>query len=417
MIDGSRDRRLYGIGNYAHQDVSSLWVTGGAGRLSHRPTTTCSARSELRFVSDDEPPATRPKDTEPYLSPCSPISQINFASREDTTPFLTPIETEPASRFSFLSFSTSSSLDMDEELDQLTPSEESTKGPGKRPLPEVPDQAQSRPLPSRPMAASPIDQLSRAPLREFIEGCSKDILTVSQPASDLGTYTWGHSVEENPWAHDPPPKATPPEHDMPAAPLVHHTPATALVHHTPATALVHHTPATPPSLSLDCASTLPPPPSPPFPSLETLVILPQTPKPFYSYPRDLTSPTSIDLVTAASLPIAGENGEHILFGALFRDRKAIVIFIRYFWCLFCDDYVRSISKSVTPEILKNKGVDLVVIANGAPDVIKMYKSTPLFTFEVRVFDEADLIGFRDAEVPIQGVYRPILSAARCSRAI
>ena len=394
MVEGSRDRRLYGTGNYAHLDVPPPWVTGGAGRLSQRPTTACSALSELRFVSDDESPATDPKDTEaePCLSHWSPNSQLHFASPEDITPFLTPIETEPASRISFLSFSTSdsSSLGSDEELDQLTPSDESARVFGKRPLPEVPGQAQSRPLPSRPMAAGPADPLSRTLAREFIEGCSKDSLVVSQPASGPGPDTRGHSVEEERQVCEPLPEDTP---------------------------LVHNTPATPPSLSLGSVSSPPPPPSPPRPSLEAIVTFPKTPKPYYSYPRDLTSPTRIDLVTAAGLPIAGENGEHILFGALFRDRKVIVIFIRYFWCLFCDDYVRSISKSVTPEILKNKGVDLVVIANGAPDLIKMYKSAPLFTFEVPIFDEADLIGFRDAEIPIQGVYGSILSTARCSRVI
>ena len=392
-IEESLDRQLYGIGNYAHLDVPPLWVTAGARRRSQRPITPGSALSELRFVSDDEPPTARPKDTEPYFSPYSPMGQLHLASPEVITPFLTPIETEPASRVSFLSFSTSdseSSLGSDEELDQLTPSEESANGFGKRPLPEVPGQAQSRPLPSRPMAAGPADQLSPTPPWEFIEGCSKDSSTVSEPASGPESDTWGYSMQEKRQIPDPPPEDTP---------------------------LVHHTPVTHPSLSLSSASSPPLPPSPPHPSLEMLVAFPKTPRPYYSHSRDLTSPKSIDLVTAAGLPIAGENGEHILFGALFKDRKTIVVFIRYFWCLFCDDYVRSISKSVTPEILKNKGVDLVVIGNGAPDVIKMYKSTPLFTFEVRPFDEADLIGFRDAEVPIQGVYRYILSAARRSRAI
>ena len=400
MIEGSLDRRLYGIGNYSNMDLPSLWATGGAGRLDQGPASIRSNLSELQFVSDDGPAANNQKDTEPHLSPLSPISRIDFASREDITPVPTPIDIEPASRFSFLSLGTSdsSSVETNEELDQLTASDESLKGAGKRPLPEVPGQAQSRPLPVRPMVAAPADRFSRLSTPEFIQGCSKDILPISRFSSDSGS-TWGRSsVGENRQIHDPTPEDTPPVHQAPED-----------------TPLVHHTSTTLPSVSLASTSSPPLPPSPPPPSLESLLIVPKAPSPRYT--RDLSSPTSIDLVTAAGLPIVGENGEEILFGALFRDRKAVVIFIRYFWCLFCDDYVRSISKSVTPEILKNKGVDLIVMGNGSADVIKMYKSAPLFTFEVRAFDEADLIGFRDAKVPIQGVYRSILSAARRSRVI
>jgi len=380
---GSLDRRLYGIGAYTHLDAP--WaLQRGASRLSERSGSSFTPLSELRFVSDDDPVTTGPKDTEP--PPCSPM---DFAPREDTTPLQTPIE-EPVSRFSFLSFSTSdsSSFATNEELDQLAQSETDTKGVGKRPLPEVPGQAQSRPLPTRPMVTIPTDQSSRTPLREFVQGSSKDLLTPARPSSDSGHGTWGSSVEEKRQeVHDLTPKYTTP---------------------------VHRTPATTTSLSLASTSSLHPP-SPPPPSLETVALIPKTPTPHYS--RDLVSPTSIDLVTAAGLPIVGENGEEILFGALFRDRKAVVIFIRYFWCLFCDDYVHSITKSVTPEILKNKGVDLVVIANGAPDMIKMYKSTPLFTFVAHIFDEADPIGLRDAQVTIQGVHRSILPVARRSRVI
>ncbi|KAF9648677.1 hypothetical protein BDM02DRAFT_3078302, partial [Thelephora ganbajun] len=93
-------------------------------------------------------------------------------------------------------------------------------------------------------------------------------------------------------------------------------------------------------------------------------------------------PTSIDLVTAAGLTIIGENGEEVLFGALFRDRKVIVIFIRHFLCLFCEDYVRSISNSVTLEILEKRGVDLVLIGSGSAGMARIYKKMARFHFTV-----------------------------------
>jgi peroxiredoxin len=141
-------------------------------------------------------------------------------------------------------------------------------------------------------------------------------------------------------------------------------------------------PKTPPAI-VSSPSTVSPPP-PPIPPLTNLdppavavpVILPTASKPDYPAPilSELLSPTSIDLVTASGLTISGENGEQISFGALFRDRKVVVIFIRHFWCLFCQDYIRSITNSVSPETLKKKGVDLVLIGNGAPGMIRAYKS-------------------------------------------
>ena len=160
------------------------------------------------------------------------------------------------------------------------------------------------------------------------------------------------------------------------------------MHHAPTPSAV--TPRTPASHSL-LPSVLPPPIPPlhqtlhPSPSsiipaaVSTTLVSCHTALP--ALPSgELVSPTSIDLITAAGLKVTGENGEEILFGDLFRYRKVIVIFIRYFWCLFCEDYVRSISNSVTPEILKNKGVDLILIGNGTPGMMRVYKSTPLSIF-------------------------------------
>lgn len=381
MIEGDWNRPSHGIHDYTRPDATPPWAPGkeATGQLGERPISVYTALSELRFASDDDGIAAGPKKQEPYPSPCSPISQIRFAPPEETMTLLTPIEIDPLPRDSFLSLSTtdSSSLGTHEGSDQTRPSEDSSR---RRPLPGVPGHTQSRPLPPRParMATVPADPFARHPFREFVQGCSKDSSIASRPFSDSVFDSGSRLVEENQLAYDSTPEDTP-------APRV----------------------ATSPSLVSPVSP--PPPPSPPPPSLTLPVAVPTFSKP--SYLADLVSPSSIDLVTAAGLPIVGELGEEISFGALFRDRKAIVIFIRYFWCLHCEDYVRLVLKSLTPEILRSRGVDLFLISNGPPDMIKLYKSMDSSTLESCIFDETDFAGFRDAEIPVQGVYGSVVTVA------
>lgn len=81
---------------------------------------------------------------------------------------------------------------------------------------------------------------------------------------------------------------------------------------------------------------------------------------------------------AASLSIFTENGDRILFGSIFAQRRTIVIFIRHFWCPLCQDYMSSLSSLVKPEMLQSnkdsiKEVQLVVISNGAHAMIGKYR--------------------------------------------
>jgi hypothetical protein len=382
VSEESWDRPPYGTQDHTHLDVVPSYVSGKsvAGRLGKRPLSIHTTLSELRFVPfDDGDPSLAAPET--GSSKHSPISQMRFASPDETMTLLTPIEFEPRSPDSFLSSPTTdfSSPGISEEPAQVTqypsPTEYTTSVPlhpgrdmpgldesvisdsnfGKRPLPEVPGQVQSRPLPLRPTETVSwrcSDRFSYPHLQEFVQGCSKDPLAASRPVSD-------HTPED-----------------------------TFPTHHEPALAIASSpvSPSPPPWSPLGSHPTLHSRPSFVIPaSIRT------TSKPPVLPPGDLVSPTSIDLVTAAGLTITGENGEQISFGALFGDRKVIVIFVRHFWCLFCQDYVRSISNSVTPEILENKGVDLVLIGNGPPGMIKAYNSRYLSALrcEGHTFDETD----------------------------
>jgi len=357
MVEGSWNRRPHGVPALIRIHATPPWISAKtvAGGHDERPSSVCSSLSELQFVSEED--TTDPQDTGSYPSPSSQISQLQFASPEEATTPTTPIEFGPLSRKSSLSFSTdSSSPGAHEGQAWMTPSEQFPLMPDTSsvlpqrpgwavtgPLPEVPGHAQYLPSPSKPeeMATDPgwrcPDQFSYHRSQEFVQGCSS---IASRPSSDPGTDTWNQSVEEKRAKGDTTSEDTPPVHHAPA-PLIILPPAASPI---------------PPSS---------PPPSPMFPlhpatSIQSFV--------------DLLPPTSIDIVTAAATTITGENGGQILFGALFRDRRVVVILVRHFWCLCCQDYVRSILNSVTPEILGRRGVDLVLIGNGMPGAIKVYKS-------------------------------------------
>ena len=384
MFEESWDRRPYGIQAFAHVRAAPQWASPEAAtdKLDERPISVCTTLSELRFVSDEGGDIAGPLNPEPRLSPCSPISQIHFASSEETMALISPIECELPSRGSSLSFSptdsSSSGIHKEQTRTVLNEKFSSTKHTGsaspqqpgcaisklngsaildpkrvgKRPLPEVPGHVHSRPLPPRPikMATVPgwrdFGRFSYPPHRQFVQDCSKDPLAASRPTSDSGPDTMSQLVREERPNHGPTSEDARPTYYRPAPPTMISLPAAS------------------PSPSLS------PPPSP---------ALPLRPVPLRSS-TDLLSLSSIDLVTAAGLAITDVHGQQIPFGALFRDCKAVVILIRYFWCLCCQDYVRKIMNSVTPEILEHNGVDLVLIGNGSPKAIKVYKSTPRSAF-------------------------------------
>lgn len=84
-------------------------------------------------------------------------------------------------------------------------------------------------------------------------------------------------------------------------------------------------------------------------------------------------PTKRQLLDAASCCVVAENGIRVPFGDLFRDQKTVVIFIRHFWCPLCQDYMFSIANTVDPQVLKQSGINLVIISNGSYNMIKSYR--------------------------------------------
>ena len=96
-------------------------------------------------------------------------------------------------------------------------------------------------------------------------------------------------------------------------------------------------------------------------------------------PADVTAfdthslPTPAQLQHASSLFVIAENGIRVPFGALWNNRKTIVIFLRHFMCPLCQDYMASISRSLAPSVLYDNNVQMVFIGNGAHELIPYYR--------------------------------------------
>ena len=76
--------------------------------------------------------------------------------------------------------------------------------------------------------------------------------------------------------------------------------------------------------------------------------------------------------------VKDERGRKILFKDVIRHRQTIVVFLRFFWCAKCQDYVRSISKFFEPGTAARKKLDdsnstVVFIGTGSWQMISSYR--------------------------------------------
>ncbi|KZW02974.1 hypothetical protein EXIGLDRAFT_600960 [Exidia glandulosa HHB12029] len=88
--------------------------------------------------------------------------------------------------------------------------------------------------------------------------------------------------------------------------------------------------------------------------------------------------TTTELETACALPVLDAQGNSVPFGSLFENTRAVVVFIRHFWCGSCQDYVCQLA-TVPRAALENAGVKLVVIGCGESSMIKDYQELTQLT--------------------------------------
>ncbi|KAG5962538.1 hypothetical protein E4U58_003831 [Claviceps cyperi] len=94
--------------------------------------------------------------------------------------------------------------------------------------------------------------------------------------------------------------------------------------------------------------------------------------------------------------VLDKHGESTPFKDLYRGngqkRRVLVIFIRHFYCGNCQEYLRSLAASITPESLSSLPVStsIVAIGCGDPALIDMYVETTKWPFEIYTDPSASL---------------------------
>lgn len=97
-------------------------------------------------------------------------------------------------------------------------------------------------------------------------------------------------------------------------------------------------------------------------------------------------PSQRRLAEAAELSLYSENGELVRFGRLFEKQRTLVIFLRHWFCPFCQMFAQSIQK-VDPLPLQRANLGMIVVGQGHWHVTKSYKEVMKIPQFVQVFSD------------------------------
>ncbi|KAM5261302.1 peroxiredoxin-like 2C isoform 1-T1 [Hipposideros larvatus] len=110
-----------------------------------------------------------------------------------------------------------------------------------------------------------------------------------------------------------------------------------------------------------------------------------TPSPAPSGPENVQP-----LVAAvAELPVLDASGRRVPFGALFRERRAVVIFVRHFLCYICKEYVEDLAK-IPKSFLQEANVTLIVIGQSSYHHIEPFCKLTGYSHEIYVDPEREI---------------------------
>ena len=87
-------------------------------------------------------------------------------------------------------------------------------------------------------------------------------------------------------------------------------------------------------------------------------------------------PTRKQIGAVAALPVLDADHKSIPFKSLYEGKnRVLIIFVRHFFCGQCQEFLRTLSDSVTPENLLSlpTPTELIVIGCGQPELISYYK--------------------------------------------
>ncbi|KAH0545118.1 hypothetical protein FGG08_000730 [Glutinoglossum americanum] len=99
-------------------------------------------------------------------------------------------------------------------------------------------------------------------------------------------------------------------------------------------------------------------------------------------------PTQDILDAAADLMVLGADGASRPFKSLYTGEgvasRVLIVFVRHFFCGNCQEYLRTLASSITPDSLRSLSVptSIAVVGCGHPDLIPMYTDATLCPFPV-----------------------------------
>ncbi|XP_029059894.1 peroxiredoxin-like 2C isoform X3 [Monodon monoceros] len=106
---------------------------------------------------------------------------------------------------------------------------------------------------------------------------------------------------------------------------------------------------------------------------------------------DPSGPESGQSLAAAvtDLPVLDASGRRVLFGALFRERRAVVVFVRHFLCYICKEYVEDLAK-IPKSFLQEANVTLIVIGQSSYHHIEPFCKLTGYSHEIYVDPEREI---------------------------
>ncbi|GAB1298309.1 Peroxiredoxin-like 2C [Apodemus speciosus] len=110
----------------------------------------------------------------------------------------------------------------------------------------------------------------------------------------------------------------------------------------------------------------------------------------------ITSPASSDAergqplaAAVAELPVLDASGRRVTFGTLFRERRAVVVFVRHFLCYVCKEYVEDLAK-IPKSFLREADVTLIVIGQSSYHHIEPFCKLTGYSHEIYVDPEREI---------------------------
>ena len=94
----------------------------------------------------------------------------------------------------------------------------------------------------------------------------------------------------------------------------------------------------------------------------------------------------------APFVLADDEGAPVELGTLWRDRIAVLVYVRHFGCLLCREQVSRLSR-IVPE-LRALGANVVVVGSGRPQFARAFRED--LALDVPILVDPDLVSYRAA---------------------